>query len=247
MKLKLASRTFQIYWDAHAWAGVVAALLLHVMFFMGAFALFVHELDAWANPTARAAPARAASSHATATPLALQPLLEQLDREQPLMGKRRVGFVLQPTGLRAYWEARGEHHELYYSAASGRLEPVRSELGSFLYSLHYLGPFPKGIYVAGLAALALLLALATGLFIHLGDLRRQWFQFRARRAARTWSSDLHKVLGVFGLPYQLLYAWTGAVLSLSFATVQPAFVATLFGGDAHAARAARGAEPDPPE
>jgi uncharacterized iron-regulated membrane protein len=97
------------------------------------------------------------------------------------------------------------------------------------------------------AALGLLLTLATGLFIHLKDLRRQWFQFRAERATRTWSSDLHKVLGVFGLPYQLLYAWTGAVLSLSFATVQPAFVATLFGGDEQAARSARGAELEPPE
>jgi uncharacterized iron-regulated membrane protein len=248
MKLKLAPRTFQIYWDVHAWSGVLAALLLHVMFFMGAFALFQHELDAWANPIAGAASGTAAPGHTTAAaPLALQPLLAQLDREQPLIGKRRVAFLLEPTGLRAYWDAPKEHHELYYSAASGRLEPVRSELGSFLYSLHYLGPFPSGIYVAGVAALALLLALSTGLFIQLKDLRRHWFLFRAQRDARTWSSDMHKVLGVFGLPYQLLYAWTGALLSLSFATVQPAFVATLFGGDAHAASAARGDEPDPPE
>jgi uncharacterized iron-regulated membrane protein len=151
-----------------------------------------------------------------------------------------VAFEPEPDGLVAYWDARGQRHEVRYSPVSGRLEPARSELGRFLYEMHYLGPLPNGVYVAGVAALGLLFALLTGLFLHWKDLKRQWFQFRAERMTRTWSSDLHKVLGVFGLPYQLLYAWTGAVLSLSFATVQPALVDTVFHGDAGAARAARG-------
>jgi uncharacterized iron-regulated membrane protein len=237
--MKLKPRTFQIYWDAHAWLGVVAALLLYVMFFMGAFALFYQELNTWANPVA--APASGAASPA------LQPLLEALDREQPLIGKDRVAFIPEATGLRAYWHAGDEHHEFRYCAATGRLEPLRSQLGSFLYSLHYLGPIPNGIYLAGVAALALLLVLVTGLFLQLKDLVRQWFQFRPERVPRTWSSDLHKVLGVFGLPYQLLYAWTGVVLCLSYQTLEPAFLATLFQGNRAAVSAVRGDAGDPPE
>jgi len=239
--MKLAPRTFQIYWDAHAWVGVVAALLLHVVFFMGAFALFYRELNHWAHAGATSA------EQGRATPLALQPLLERWDRDEPLAGKRRVAFEPEPNGLVANWDARGQRHEVRYSPVSGRLEPARSELGRFLYDMHYLGPLPKGVYVAGVAALGLLFALLTGLFLHWKDLTRQWFQFRSERVARTWSSDLHKVLGVFGLPYQLVYAWTGAVLSLSFATVQPALVETVFHGDASAARAARGDNIELPE
>jgi uncharacterized iron-regulated membrane protein len=240
--MKLAPRTFQIYWDTHAWVGVVTALLLHVVFFMGAFALFHRELDHWAHAGATSA------EQGRATPLSLQPLLERWDREEPLAGKRRVAFEPSgPNGLVAYWDARREHHEVRYSPVSGRLEPARSELGGFVYEMHYLGPLPNGVYVAGVAALGLLFALLTGLFLHWKDLARQWFQFRSERVTRTWSSDLHKVLGVFGLPYQLAYAWTGAVLSLSFATVQPALVETVFHGDASAARAARGDNIELPE
>jgi uncharacterized iron-regulated membrane protein len=116
MKLQLSPRTFRIYWDVHAWAGVVAALLLHVMFFMGAFALFQRELDAWANPGRTgpaAAPTAAAVPAAAAAPRALGPLLAQLDREKPLLGKDRVAFLPDATGLRAYWHAPSEHHEFY--------------------------------------------------------------------------------------------------------------------------------------
>jgi uncharacterized iron-regulated membrane protein len=232
--MKLRPRTYQIYWDAHAWVGVVTALLLHVVFFMGAFALFQRELNHWAHAGA------ASAAQPRATPLALQPLLERWDRDESLAGKRRVVFEPEPNGLVAHWDAQRQRQAYRYSAASGRLERVRSELGGFLYDMHYLGPLPQGVYVAGLAALGLLFALLTGLFLHWKDLARQWFQFRAGRATRTWSSDLHKVLGVFGLPYQLVYAWTGAVLSLSFATVQPALEQTVFHGDARAARAVRG-------
>jgi hypothetical protein len=45
---------------------------------------------------------------------------------------------------------------------------------------------------------------------------------------------------MFGLPYQLFYAWSGAVICLAGATVEPAFAASFFGGDAGAALAARG-------
>jgi uncharacterized iron-regulated membrane protein len=236
--MKLPPRTFQIYWDAHAWVSVITALVLHVVFFMGAFALFRPELNRWANPTALSAPA--------ANPLALQPLLERLNQEQPLIGKDRVAFLPEPAGLRAYWRAGDEQREFRYAPEAEGLVPLRSALGTFLYSMHYLGPIPQGIYLAGVAALGMFLALVTGVLIHWKDLTRQWFQFRPHRVTRTWSSDMHKVLGVFGLPYQLMYAWTGAVLSLSFLTVQPALVATVFRGDEKAASAAQGEIPEPP-
>jgi uncharacterized iron-regulated membrane protein len=230
--VKLAPRTFQIFWDAHAWAGVLASLLLYVMFFMGAFALFYPEINVWAEPGAAAPP-----------PLArprLQPLLEQLDREVGLAGAERVAFMREHTGLRASVSKQGDYTDFRYAPESGRLERTRSDLGSFLYTMHYLGPLPCGIWMAGLCSMALLLAIVSGLFVHAKDLIRQGFQFRPERVARTWTSDLHKVLGVFGLPYQLLYAWTGAVLCLGYLVVEPVFLQALFGGDTTARAVARG-------
>jgi uncharacterized iron-regulated membrane protein len=234
--VKLRPRSFQIFWDAHAWAGVVASLFLYVMFFMGAFALFHPEINVWAEP-------RETRPTVVARPL-LQPLLAQLEREHGVMGAQRVAFMPERTGLRAYVSKPNAFAEFRYSPESERLERPRSELGSFLYELHYLGPLPYGIYFAGVCSMALLLALVSGLFIHFEDLRRQWFQFRPERVTRTWTSDLHKVLGVFGLPYQLLYAWTGAVLALGYPIVEPLFENVAFGGDPKAVAVARGDSPE---
>jgi uncharacterized iron-regulated membrane protein len=55
---------------------------------------------------------------------------------------------------------------------------------------------------------------------------------------------MHKVLGVFGLPYQLLYAWTGAVLCLGYVAVEPVFLETVFGGREQARALARGESPE---
>jgi uncharacterized iron-regulated membrane protein len=234
--MKLRPRTFQIFWDVHAWAGVVGALLLYVMFFMGAFALVYQEINVWADPT----PATVTAAREQR----LGPLLEQLRREENILGKERVTFMPEPTGLRAYWRKGEDQKDFRLVAATGRLEPAKSELGSFLYAMHFLDPIPNAIYVAGVASMALFLALITGLLIHLKDLVRQWFQFRPERVPRTWSSDVHKVLGVFGLPYQLLYAWSGAMLCLAYVSVQPLFTATVFGGDERAAAVARGEAPE---
>lgn len=229
--MKLAPRTFQIFWDVHAWAGMVASLLLVLIFFMGAFALFFPELDAWAEGDGGAVD--------TATP-PLNPLLAQLMRQSPALAAEQVAFMPGPAGLNAS-AGEGEARRWFrYAARDGRLEPTHSRLGSFLYELHYLGPIPNAIYLAGIASGALLLTLLTGLFVHLKDLIRHWFQVRSHRPARTWASDVHKVLGVFGLPYQILYAWTGLVLCLGFVTVEPVFRAAMFRGDRRAAAAARG-------
>jgi len=229
--MKLQRRTFRVFWDVHAWAGVISALLLYLMFFAAAFALFHPELNDWAEPRSNAA------AH---EPPSLQPLLVQLVREQRARAPTHIGFWRHDSALMA--DLRGSEGERQFRYASDRkqLEPLRSNLGSFLYELHYLGPIPYGIYLAGLAAMAMCLALVTGVLIHLKDLVRQWFQFRPRCATRTWASDMHKLLGIFGLPFQLFYAWSGAVLCLAYVAVQPAFTATVFRGDQTAALATRG-------
>lgn len=227
--MKLSRRTFRIFWDVHAWGGVLSALALHVMVFCGAFALFHPELDYWSMPRA--------TLRAPGVGVRLDPLVEQLAREEKPLVAQRLAFELERAGVTGYLARGGPPKYFYLDATTARLEPARSSIGSFLYGLHYLRVVPRGIYVAGFVAMAFLLAVVTGLFIHAKDLVRQWFRFRPEHAPRTWSSDLHKVLGVFGLPYQLLYAWTGAVLCLAPLAIEPAVLRAVFRGHPEAARA----------
>ena len=216
--------------------GPEVLLLCFLVVGAAAFALFYPQLDAWADPVAPNAEGRMP---------ALQPVFEQLLREQRGLERASIGFSIHEHTLSAEIRGAGEHREFRYSAQTGRLEPRASKLGSFLYQLHYLGPLPCGMYLAGLASMALCLSLATGLLIHLKDLVRQWFQFRPERGLRTWLSDMHKVLGVLGLPFQLLYAWSGAVLCLGWVTIVPVFERAVFDGNAVAALVVRGERPLP--
>jgi uncharacterized iron-regulated membrane protein len=234
--VRLAPRTFQIWWDVHAWVGVIGALVLYLAFFMGALTLFNAEIDMWADPVSGGRPATAAR---------LGPLVDQLVREEHAVGQDRMALMPERTGLRAYLVKRGQSVRAYrMSSETGRFEPLRSELGQFFFGLHYLAHVPGGVYLAGLAAMSLLLVAMTGLFIHLKNLARQWLRFRPARGLRPAATDAHKVLGLFGLPFQLLYGWTGALLAIGFVLVEPPFVASLFAGDVQAAAEARGEPAD---
>jgi uncharacterized iron-regulated membrane protein len=114
--------------------------------------------------------------------------------------------------------------------ATGDPVPPRSDLGFFLYLMHFLWPIPGGGYVAGAAAVLLLFILISGVIIHLNKLWQELALFRPSLRLRLVWSDAHKVLGVIGLPFQIVIAWTGALLCLQ-STVGPVFVQTTLGGD----------------
>jgi len=230
--VKLSRLSFTRLWAAHAWLGVTCGLVLHVMFFAGGFALFHDELSAWQEPELSRAPpeqsvgrlvARALEASA-APPVAL---------EVTMPGPNRPFVEL------AWTETSGARGEARLEAASGRAAPETSHLARVLFWLHFLyhPRVPWGMNVAGLFGAALLLALVTGLLIHLKDLVRQLYQLRADRSPRVLWSDLHKVLGVMGLPFQIAYALTGAVIGLAPVMLSLATGPIFHGDRAAAARA----------
>ncbi|MBK7973960.1 MAG: PepSY domain-containing protein [Deltaproteobacteria bacterium] len=198
-------------YDAHAWVGVVASLLLHAMFFAGAFALFRSELEEWQDPRPLADPSR------LATPARL---VDRLVAEHGLAGGE--AWVRFPSPRRSLVEAHvraggsAEWRELRLDPVTTATATARSEVADLLYQLHFLhhDRVPAGIYVAGVLGVAMLAALVTGTVVHLRDLRGQLVRFRPERPMRSVWSDLHKVLGVLGLPFQIVVAWSGTLLCL---------------------------------
>jgi uncharacterized iron-regulated membrane protein len=229
--MKLSRHAFTRFWDVHGWAGVATALVLHVMVFAGAFALFRDELSSWQERAPRTAPAQ---------PAPLAPLVDRaLGGAQP----RELSLALPGHGapyLEVHWPGGGgDWTETHVDLATGAVAPPTSQLAVLLYWLHFLY-HPRaswGMYVAGLLAVALLLALVTGVLIHIKDLARQLHQFRPGKTVKVLWSDLHKVLGVMGLPFQLMIAFTGAVLGLA-GVLLALLSGPALGGDQAAASAA---------
>jgi uncharacterized iron-regulated membrane protein len=119
-------------------------------------------------------------------------------------------FTVQYAG-----SSRLNEHEQEINVESGStIEAGETGVADFLYGLHYhlSIPFDRGgqyvYWLFGFAAIVGLLVVVSGLVFHLRLLVAQFFQFRPRMNVRTLWTDMHKVLGVLGLPYWLMYLLT---------------------------------------
>jgi uncharacterized iron-regulated membrane protein len=222
--VKLAPRTYRIQWEVHAWPGVLASLLLFVVFFCGIFALFREDLEVWQDRALHVAVSDSQPSFdRMRTALHEKGFLPRGSRLglSPHPGTRFVAAYITTSG-------EGDDRLLWIDPETGGVLTERSRLADELYAMHFFDRIPFGMEATGLLAVVLLVALVSGLLIHLKDLRRQWWRFRSALRIRFASSDAHKVLGVFGLPFMAMLGWSGAVLCL-FGLVGQAMMHTHLG------------------
>jgi uncharacterized iron-regulated membrane protein len=145
----------------------------------------------------------------------------------------------------AYQDTAAQWHTAYVDSGTGQLLPQRERLAHFLYGLHYLWHDLTGewlYFFAGVLAIVFLLVVTSGVLVHWKNLRKQLHQFRPRKSRHALWADLHKVLGVLGLPFQVMYAYTGALIVLAPFVAQ-LFAGPLFGGDEKRATALIAAAP----
>lgn len=227
--MKVKPRTFQIMWDTHSVCGIFIGLALFVIFFTGAFTLFRDAILVWEEPSLRTSTTEVAS-------------LDSLTRE-PLDALSSDGTTTSYVYLRMPTEYRSE---MYLYAADGT-EPekawVNPETGEWvagashatvstlIYYLHFFYQLDRwGMYLAGIIGLFTMLAITTGVIIHLHRLVKDFFQFRPGKKLRVAWADAHKVLGTIGIPFQLMYAFTGTFYCLLILVVLP-YTMLLFDGD----------------
>lgn len=233
-RYRLTRHALTRFWFAHAWAGAITALLVYVMFFLGAVVLFYRPLTIWEEPLLQRPPQAPTSLQQVvelAAPASEEFYVYFASEERPLP---KVGYYLPDTTLWRMW---------WVDTEAGRSIPEREKAAAFIYDLHYLWHDVTGYwlqYGAGVLVFGFLLALVTGALIHLGRFGQQLYRFRPQRERRVLWSDMHKVAGVLGLPFQLVYALTGSMMVLSPLLFQLS-IGPVFGGDSAAAVATAGA------
>lgn len=224
--MKLSAETFRRFYELHAWAGVVTGLVLYVMFIAGGFTLFHEQLEQWEDPLAQ---------RVHETPVSLD---AQLNGGLAAMGMTPDALWFSPAGdvgepTFDWQDAKLEWQAGRLDSARGIIVPQRERLAHFTYQLHYLWHDLTGMWlyiVAGLLALVWLVVIASGVLVHVKDVARQFHQFRPAKKGRLFWSDMHKVLGTMGLPFQTVMAWSGAFIVLG-PLIMKLFVGPVFGGD----------------
>lgn len=222
----------------HTWLGLVLGFVLMAVFFFGSLSVFDREIDRWALPETRFDPQQMPSyDNLLADRLAL---IEPEEEELVAARKRVQGELpenLDVIGWGAYTTHRDPvlnlfadfsvpnnpddpydhvHGHITIDPRTGEVIPHdRLKLGSeFFYPMHYslhIHWQELGIWIVGVAALIMLVALVTGVIIH-RRLFRELFTFRPGKRNQRRALDLHNLTGVVALPFHFIFALSGLTI-----------------------------------
>ncbi|WP_439894380.1 PepSY-associated TM helix domain-containing protein (plasmid) [Ralstonia sp. 25C] len=221
----MKAATLRLYQTLHTWVGLMAGWALFIAFFAGAITVFHEELHAWQNPL-RAHHGGAAASITIAS-ADIDHFVGALVRTHPAAAAS--AYVILPNegepDFSAYWQnSKGDWQMTTgTNLAAGKtspkdlsIEPMQGELANFLNRLHYsLGLETPGMYFMGAISVLYGVALISGVLLHLPRLKKDLLAVRPGRNLKRFWMDMHNVLGLFSLPFHLIFAITAPVLCLS--------------------------------
>lgn len=234
MKLKgLGNRAYNVLFHTHTVAGIVISFALFVIFYAGAFSLFRHEIKQWENPDMR---------QQLNEDIDIDRAVSQIDSVYHLNFHEvtNVNFpsenspVISVYGAYNDTDSTVERMAAYFNPTDLSVQDIKEPIttvGDTIYHLHYFRQIPiVGIYIAGFVALFFLFAIATGLLVHWRNLLTKFYAFVKEGKWKVIWTNAHTVLGVIGLPFQAMYAVTGAFFGLLILILLPS-VFLLYDGD----------------
>ncbi|WP_196887216.1 PepSY-associated TM helix domain-containing protein [Aureivirga sp. CE67] len=215
MKLKsLSKRSYNILFHTHTVSGIVISFALFIIFFAGSFSLFKDEIYTWENPEAR---------FEIPKEIDFPQILDAVEKEYPSVDLNKEFTLSYPTKKYpfVYFYGKSEENEGIYAG----VHPISYEItdhdkakttvAETIYELHYFDQIPTlGLYLSGFVAFFFLFATITGICIHWKNILAKFSDFSTKgKLKQVWTKS-HTVLGVIGIPFQIIYATTGAVFGL---------------------------------
>lgn len=218
--------------NAHAWVGLVISTILFIIFFAGSISLFRDDIVAWElNPHFAV---NEQSEH-----FSLDSLINEVTKEYKV-NTHSYFFLTMPTleqpRANLYFEEKvseAEHDDIHLILApDGKIlgNGNGASWGDFLYELHYNLHIPEvGLYFVGVVTLFFFVALLSGVVIHWRKIITKFFQYR-KDGNKDKLLDAHNLIGVMGLPFHIMYAFSGLVFNLLI-IYQISYAVALYGGD----------------
>ena len=232
----MKNRTYNIIFHTHTVSGIVISVVLYIIFFAGSFSFFRDEIVNWE---------RNQSVEITDDiQLDFDKALDSLHQNYNLFGRdvelkkyyieQRVA-VSMSASKDSVTANKTEGSKFFYLDTKNNTEHTYDDsysLGEFLYRLHFLAQvyYPIGYYLSGFVAFFFLFAIITGVIIHWKKIISNFYVFRPLAKLKAMWTDAHTTLGLIGLPFQFVYAVTGAFFMIKLLLVAPS-VLFLYGGD----------------
>jgi len=200
----------------HKWSGLVTSVLVFIICLSGAVDVFKEEIDRAVTPAKRVELSTSrASLEAAFAEVQRQYPAAKLDRIELLPERNDTAYVVNGT-------ERGERLQVFVNPYTGRITGARrgETLANVLRQLHlrfYFFGF-WGRVVVGVFGVTMLFSTVSGLMIYFRFMRGIWSRglhwWSLRQGWQLSTSDLHKLVGVASLVFNLLIALTGGLLGL---------------------------------
>lgn len=235
----------------HSWIGIIIGLLIFIVSFSGVVALFGDEIQTWEDPATRISLNKATVPY---TPLVDAFVKETLDE----LGEGYVIdniFAMYPHDKAPYYYARisAKHADKPFKQINRHWNPNTGEviaergngLSYWLVAFHrrLMLPNTLGQTIIGIAGILMLISIVGGVVIH-RNMFKDLFSWRTHRSLRVGWRESHNALGVWGLPFHFILAFTGAFLGI-VSILLPIVAFTAFKGDQDALlKAVFGEEPE---
>ncbi|WP_335966663.1 PepSY-associated TM helix domain-containing protein [Galbibacter sp. PAP.153] len=221
-------RSYNIFFNLHTISGIIISAALFVIFFAGSFAFFRDEIANWQKNEEIALTENGITVN-------LDTVFDSLKNNYNLYGRdieiakhyneRRVSVNLSASkdSLATKEDKAGTFFYLDTQTYNTYTYVQSYTLGEFLYRLHFFAQikYPFGYYLSGFVAFFFLFAIITGVLIHWDKIISNFYTFRPKAKFKTIWTDAHTALGTIGLPFQFVYAVTGAFFMLSLLMAAP--------------------------
>lgn len=232
----MSKRIYNVLFHLHTVSGIVISVLLYVIFFAGSFSFFRDEIVNWERNHAVEF-----SEHLVTD---FDVVFDSLESKYDLQGRevsigkhyveRSFGVNLSASADSLASEGAKKRHFFYMDSETYETADYASSysLGEFLYRLHFFAqiPNPVGYYLSGFTAFFFLFAIITGILVHWEKIISNFYLFRPWAKLKTIWTDVHTALGTIGLPFQFVYAVTGAFFMIKALLIAPSVFA-LYDGD----------------
>lgn len=223
----MSKRNYNVFFHTHTVSGIVISVALYIIFFAGAFALFKDEILIWEEGKS--------INHIERSEVNYDDILKRLDTKYDLTGRDvEIDLAKEEDNLFIYLlsskdslssESSKASHFFSYNITTNEEKRYHEYygIGEFLYRLHFFHQIPTaGIYLAGFVAFFFLFAIVTGIIVHWKKIIPNFYKFNPKVALKRVWADAHTSLGVIGLPFQFMFAVTGAYFCLSLLVLLPA-------------------------
>ncbi|EAQ81590.1 PepSY-associated TM helix domain-containing protein [Blastopirellula marina] len=206
-------RLRKIWLKIHRWIGLTIGLLFVLTSLSGSFLAFHHEIDHWLNPEIFST--AEAGSFCTLTEVIAAA------EQKASQAARFVDWPTEEGGVWTVWFQAGPKHapvftHVYVDSHSGQVVGHRKRgeyLTSWIYLLHIqLLSGQTGATLVGLIGIALILSIASGIYLWWPLWKHSWRAAFALRDKSRFTYDLHKLVGVIAAPILFVVAFTGVYL-----------------------------------